>query len=318
MASGSKTATMTKDRRKSANNGTKSTPIRSSTTPEKTAATSRIVTLKVTPPKLRAIVAPETLKKEDTPAKEDVKESPATSTTIPAPENASDSNPATPAASGTPAPQPMGPPVEGPKKKGVKRSAAAANGEPKARGRPGPKKKQRLYVVHCKPAPLPLPSHSPLICILTPSPSDDGTLVEGGKANGAGAAHKLGPKANQGAINAGLRALDRSGKPCRKWTKGGFTLKSFTGTVWDVSRWTAPPKPKPEGASTEDSATVSAEGDSSKENNNKENGNGGVEKMNTPNGSNHGGGGDVEMRSAPASVGAANSPAPGPFAIAAA
>ncbi|KAB5525689.1 INO80 complex, subunit Ies4 [Coniochaeta sp. 2T2.1] len=291
MASGSKTATMTKDRRKSGNNGTKSTPIRSSTTPEKTAASSRIVTLKVTPPKLRAIVAPETLKKEDTPVKEDVKESPATSTTIPAPENASDSNPATPAASGTPAPQPMGPPVEGPKKKGVKRSAAAANGEPKARGRPGPKKKQRL---------------------------DDGTLVEGGKANGAGAAHKLGPKANQGAINAGLRALDRSGKPCRKWTKGGFTLKSFTGTVWEVPRWTAPPKPKPEGASTEDSATVSAEGDSSKENNNKENGNGGVEKMNTPNGSNHGGGGDVEMRSAPASVGAANSPAPAPFAIAAA
>jgi hypothetical protein len=41
----------------------------------------------------------------------------------------------------------MGPPSEGPKKKGVKRSAAAAangNGEPKVRGKPGPKKKQRL------------------------------------------------------------------------------------------------------------------------------------------------------------------------------
>ena len=43
--------------------------------------------------------------------------------------------------------------------------------------------------------------------------------------------HKLGPKANQGAINAGLRALDRSGKPCRKWNKKPFQLKSFTGIM---------------------------------------------------------------------------------------
>src|SRR4051812_23220311 len=142
MASGSKTATMTKDRRKSGTGATKSTPLRSSLTPEETA--SRVVTLKVTPRKLRAIVAPSTLPKEETPVKEDLKESPATSTTIPAPEIASDSNPPTPAAGGTPVPQSMGPPVEGPKKKGVKRSAAAANGEPKARGKPGPKKKQRL------------------------------------------------------------------------------------------------------------------------------------------------------------------------------
>ncbi|KAH8911789.1 DUF1711-domain-containing protein [Coniochaeta sp. PMI_546] len=267
---------MTKDRRKSGNTVTKTTPIRRSTTPEKTP--SRIVTLKVYPRKLRAILDPDSLKKGDTPVKEDVKGSPAPSTTIPDPsnpENASDSNPATPAASGTPAPQSMGPPVEGPKKKGVKRSAGAANGEPKARGKPGPKKKQRL---------------------------DDGTLVEGGKATGAGAAHKLGPKANQGAINAGLRALDRTGKPCRRWTKGGFTLKSFTGTLWEVPRWTAPPKPKPEAPSAEDSATVSPEGSSK---GNKENGVG-----KTRNDSNHGG--DVEMRSVP-SVAAANSPAP--FAI---
>jgi hypothetical protein len=50
-------------------------------------------------------------------------------------------------------------------------------------------------------------------------------------------AHRLGPKANQGAINAGLRALDRSGKPCRKWTKKAFTVKSFTGVVWEVPSW---------------------------------------------------------------------------------
>lgn len=53
---------------------------------------------------------------------------------------------------------------------------------------------------------------------------------------------KLGPKANQGAINAGLRALDRTGKPCRKWEKKGFQLRSFTGVEWDVPTWRAPRK----------------------------------------------------------------------------
>lgn len=52
---------------------------------------------------------------------------------------------------------------------------------------------------------------------------------------------KLGPKANQGAINAGLRALDRTGKfKVRKWEKKGFKLRSFTGVVWDVPSWKAP------------------------------------------------------------------------------
>lgn len=75
---------------------------------------------------------------------------------------------------------------------------------------------------------------------------DDGTIDHSAStpkgSGGAGAAHKLGPKANQGAINAGLRALDRSGKPCRKWAKGGFTIKSFTGVVWELPHWRAPPK----------------------------------------------------------------------------
>lgn len=75
------------------------------------------------------------------------------------------------------------------------------------------------------------------------------------------AAHKLGPKANQGAINAGLRALDRTGKPCRKWQKGSFKLKSFTGVVWEIPRWKAPPKITVEGTSE-----GSASGESSKEN----------------------------------------------------
>jgi hypothetical protein len=51
---------------------------------------------------------------------------------------------------------------------------------------------------------------------------------------------KLGPKANQGAINAGLRALDRTGKPCRKWEKKVFSIKSFTGVNWVVPTWRAP------------------------------------------------------------------------------
>jgi hypothetical protein len=74
-----------------------------------------------------------------------------------------------------------------------------------------------------------------------PSYREDGTIDHGAlKASvnaGLGAGHKLGPKANQGAINAGLRALDRSGKPCRKWAKKTFSLKSFTGVVWDLPSW---------------------------------------------------------------------------------
>jgi hypothetical protein len=53
-------------------------------------------------------------------------------------------------------------------------------------------------------------------------------------------AHKLGPKANTGAINAGLRALDRSGKPCRRWGKKPTQVKSFTGAMWAMGSWKAP------------------------------------------------------------------------------
>jgi len=114
---------------------------------------SLIVTLKAPSQRLQAILDPN-FAKEESPAK-DTKASPATSTTLAAAansngENASDSTPNTPAV-GTPAPQPaaMGPPADGPKKKGQKRSAGAVangNGEPKPRGKPGPKKKPRLYV----------------------------------------------------------------------------------------------------------------------------------------------------------------------------
>jgi len=151
----------------------------------------------------------------------------------------SESNSNTPVAAGTPNSSLMPPPTEMPKKKGVKRAAGPSlgpDGLPKPRGKPGPKKKARL---------------------------EDGSIDHSQTAPRApnGTAHKLGPKANQGAINAGLRALDRSGKPCRKWQKGSFKVKSFTGVVWELPRWKAPPKPKLE-TSTEGSST----GDSSKEN----------------------------------------------------
>ena len=64
-----------------------------------------------------------------------------------------------------------------------------------------------------------------------------GKAMKGALGTAAGVSHKLGPKANQGIINAGLRALDRTGKPCRKWDKTGFRIKSFTGRVWEISSW---------------------------------------------------------------------------------
>ncbi|KAH7325953.1 INO80 complex, subunit Ies4 [Stachybotrys elegans] len=247
-----------------------------------------VVTLTIPSARLRDIIKSESVEDDQTvkETEEDSKASPAPSGT-PAEqpnstgENASDSNEATPAAEGTPADSIVVPAAEGGKKKGVKRSAAAANGSgdstPKPRGKPGPKKKPRL---------------------------EDGTIDH---ANTKGVGHKLGPKANQGAINAGLRALDRSGKPCRKWARGGFTLKSFTGVVWEIPRWTAPKRMDlAEDDSATASAAASAEAGSSKEN--KEN----AAEANS--GSNSNNGVDVEMQSAPDLNGAS----PAPIAIAAA
>ncbi|KAF3002429.1 hypothetical protein E8E13_003902 [Curvularia kusanoi] len=103
-------------------------------------------------------------------------------------------------------------------KAGTKRSAAAIDGAttPKARGKPGPKKRKLGDMVNDPNSKTPL-------------------------AGGSTPLSKLGPKANQGAINAGLRALDRTGKfKVRKWEKKGFKLRSFTGVVWDVPSWKAP------------------------------------------------------------------------------
>lgn len=113
----------------------------------KTSSASKgLVTLKISPAKLRGIF-PQGSETPDDSAKDDIKASPAASVAAPnsTAEHASDSNAATPAADGTPGPSAMGPP-DG-RKKGVKRTAAAAlgpDGLPKPRGKPGPKKKPRL------------------------------------------------------------------------------------------------------------------------------------------------------------------------------
>ncbi|KAL8830918.1 MAG: hypothetical protein Q9170_005520 [Blastenia crenularia] len=100
-------------------------------------------------------------------------------------------------------------------KTGSKRALGAGVDGPKPRARPGPKKKSKLDDVNGDNA---------------------GPAVKGGSGT-SGPAHKLGPKANQGAINAGLRALDRTGKPCRKWQKNGFRIKTFTGVTWELPSW---------------------------------------------------------------------------------
>ncbi|KAF2475982.1 uncharacterized protein BDR25DRAFT_89697 [Lindgomyces ingoldianus] len=139
-------------------------------------------------------------------------------------ENPSESA-ATPVVNGSSTPSStLAPPAAGSKRKGIpgpkpgtKRGAAALtpDGLPRPRGKPGPKKKQKLGDMINDP------------------------LAKGPFAASA-PAQKLGPKANQGAINAGLRALDRTGKPCRKWEKKVFSVKSFTGVHWTVPSWRAP------------------------------------------------------------------------------
>jgi hypothetical protein len=49
------------------------------------------------------------------------------------------------------------------------------------------------------------------------------------------------PKGN-GTFKTEFRGLDRSGKPCRKWRKGKFKLKSITGVVWEIPGWQSLPR----------------------------------------------------------------------------
>lgn len=112
--------------------------------------------------------------------------------------------------------------------------------------------------------------------------SDDGTTENGEagpakKGSGVGTSqpgvHRLGPKSNQGAINARLRALDRSNKPCRKWEKKAFQIKSFTGVSWQIPTWRTP---KPKVVEEEKVAEAGAEQSQSANGDGKENKGNGV------------------------------------------
>ncbi|KAJ9616365.1 hypothetical protein H2200_000083 [Cladophialophora chaetospira] len=193
----------------------------------------KIIVLKLSPKILRRFQEPPVKSEEQSPPSvaSSPPAAPEETSTLRMPEvndNASESA-STPAPNGADAAENSN--GDGPKKRkggslaGTKRSLGQLtedNGTPKPRGKPGPKKKPRL---------------------------EDGTIDHNAtkttNINGIGASHKLGPKANQGAINAGLRALDRSGAPCRKWKRKPFTLKSFTGVVWEMPSWKGGDKPNP-------------------------------------------------------------------------
>ncbi|OCK84558.1 hypothetical protein K432DRAFT_288725 [Lepidopterella palustris CBS 459.81] len=191
---------------------------------------SKIITLQLSPAVLSKFPsAIEPVRKQSQPRSKASSSSistPVAQVVEPSPsENPSDSN-ATPLANGTTTTaSSLAPPTTVLKRKGIpgpkpgsKRGASnlTPDGLPKPRGKPGPKKKPRLGDLVNDP------------------------LAKGPFGAPAPIAQKLGPKANQGAINAGLRALDRTGKPCRKWEKRGFQVKSFTGVTWAVPTWRAP------------------------------------------------------------------------------
>ena len=81
---------------------------------------------------------------------------------------------------------------------------------------------------------------------------------------------RLGPKANTGAINAHLRALDRTGSPCRKWERKPFQLKSFTGVQWHLPSWRAPQPSKVEEESGESKVNLDVSGLPSEKSNSRD------------------------------------------------
>jgi hypothetical protein len=171
-----------------------------------------VVTLKLSPDHLNKFSRQPT-----PPPKEEAKPSPPT----PAPQINEPTPAATPADS-TPnmdgsTPSSLAPPVakrKGPKP-GSKRNAAqmeagssAATPPKQPKAKPGPKRKKMGDMINDPNSKGPFP---------TPA-----------------AINKAGPKANLGAINERLRALDRSGAKCRRWEKKGFQVRSFTGVMWQV------------------------------------------------------------------------------------
>lgn len=58
------------------------------------------------------------------------------------------------------------------------------------------------------------------------------------------------PKASLGAVNACLRALDKSGNPCRRWTRKPIELTSFTGYKFKLDSWVGEPDAAQNGTET--------------------------------------------------------------------
>lgn len=114
-----------------------------------------------------------------------------------------------------------------------------------------------------------MPPNNTYVIYRDPSRPDGRTAaakaMKGALGTAAGTTHKLGPKANQGAINAGLRALDRTGKACRKWERTGFKIKSFTGRVWEIPSWRTP-NPKAFGSESEQGTSNSQSKENSSSN----------------------------------------------------
>lgn len=101
------------------------------------------------------------------------------------------------------------------------------------------------------------------VCTVLTADRDDGVAEPAKIPTSAGAGHRLGPKANTGAINAGLRALDRTGAPCRKWERKTLQLKSFTGVQWQLPSWRSPKPPKiDENGESKEGVLETAESDS--------------------------------------------------------
>ncbi|KAK2756089.1 hypothetical protein FQN54_005496 [Arachnomyces sp. PD_36] len=130
--------------------------------------------------------------------------------------------------------------VPGPKPGNKRPLGQGVETTPRPRGKPGPKKKARL----------------------------DDTPEGQVRTSTGGGSHRLGPKANQGTINANLRALDRTGKPCRKWERKPFQLKSFTGVAWGVPTWRAPKSKAIEEISAEATGEATPNGDAGSKANN--------------------------------------------------
>jgi hypothetical protein len=70
--------------------------------------------------------------------------------------------------------------------------------------------------------------------------SGAGTPAPSGAATGEKERLKPGPKANPGGINAGLRALDRSGKRTRRWQKVSYPVHVCSGYKFYTTTWISP------------------------------------------------------------------------------